>query len=97
MFNPYAVYVNCDGAMDYDSKNSGGVGFVITFPDFVPLEPIPISIGRYVGGNIERLELEALIQAMKETIDEIDDEISYFNQAAMDSKLFNLAIPFVNS
>ncbi|MCX6233763.1 MAG: hypothetical protein NT175_03445 [Bacteroidetes bacterium] len=69
MLNPHAVYVNCDGAMDYNSENSGGVGFVITFPDSIPLEPIPISIGRYTGGNIERLELEALIQAMKKTID----------------------------
>lgn len=69
MINPYAVYVNCDGAMDYDSKNTGGVGFMINFPDSVALDPIPISIGRYVGGNIERLELEALIQAMKKTIE----------------------------
>jgi len=41
---------------------------VISFPDSIPLEPIPISIGTYTGGNIERLELEALIQAMKKTI-----------------------------
>lgn len=67
MINPYAVYVNCDGAMDYSSQNPGGVGFLITFPDSVELDPIPISIGTYLGGNIERLELEALIQAMKKT------------------------------
>ncbi len=66
--NPYALYVNCDGAMDYDSQNSGGIGFVITFPDFVGREPISISKGTYKGGNIERLELEALISAMQETI-----------------------------
>ena len=65
MTNPHAVYVNCDGAMDYDSKNTGGVGFVISFPDFIPLEPIPISIGTYIGGSIERLELKDLIQEMK--------------------------------
>lgn len=39
-FNPYAIYINCDGAMDYDSKNTGGVGYVITFPDFIELETI---------------------------------------------------------
>jgi len=62
--NPYAIYVRCDGAMDYDSQNSGGVGCVIIFPDFVDLENINISIGRYEGGNIERLEIEAIIQGM---------------------------------
>lgn len=67
--NPYALYVNCDGAMDYDSDSSGGIGFIITFPDFIPIDPIKTSIGIYMGGNIERLELEALIQAMRETID----------------------------
>ncbi len=74
--NPYAVYVNCDAAMDYSSQNPGGVGFLITFPDSVNLEPIPITIGTYFGGNIERLELEALIQAMKKTIEvfEINNE-----------------------
>lgn len=69
MNNPYAVYVNCDGAMDYTPQNPGGIGFLITFPDFVDLEPIPFTIGTYIRGNIERLELEALIQAMKKTID----------------------------
>jgi len=79
MFNPYAVYVNCDGAMDYSSQNPGGVGFLITFPDSVSLEPIPIKIGTYIGGNIEKLELEALIQAMKKTIEvfEINNEALY--------------------
>lgn len=68
MNNPHAVYVNCDGAMDYIAKNPGGVGFLITFPDSVNLEPIKISLGTYIGGNVEKLELEALIQAMRETI-----------------------------
>lgn len=68
MQNPYAVYVNCDGAMDYGKNNAGGVGFLISFPDFVELDPIEITIGTYHDGNIEQLEIEALIQAMKETI-----------------------------
>ena len=67
-FNPYAIYVNCDGAMDYNSENTGGVGFVIKFPDNVQLDDISLSLGVYTGGNIEMLEIEALIQAMKEVI-----------------------------
>jgi len=63
--NPYAIYVNCDGAMNYNSKNSGGVGFVIRFPDTIQFDDISASLGIYTGGNIERLEMEALIQAMK--------------------------------
>jgi len=70
--NPHALYINCDGAMDYDRINSGGVGFVISFPDTVSLEDIPISIGKYTGGNIERIEYEALIQAMEYVIQLFD-------------------------
>lgn len=67
--NPYAIYVHCDGAMQYDSKNSGGVGLEIVFPDFIELARIQKSIGRYEGANIERLELEALLQGMYELLD----------------------------
>jgi ribonuclease HI len=73
MTNPYAIYVNCDGAMDYDSKNTGGIGFMINFPDSMPLEPITISIGRYFAGNIEIYELEALIQAMRKTLEVFEE------------------------
>jgi ribonuclease HI len=66
--NPYALYVYCDGSMDYDSRNTGGVGFEIVFPDFVELENIQESIGKYEGGNIERLELEAILQGMNEVL-----------------------------
>lgn len=62
--NPYALYVNCDGAMDYDKKNTGGIGFIISFPESTQHEDILISKGAYTGGNIERIEYEALIQAM---------------------------------
>jgi ribonuclease HI len=65
--NPYALYVNCDGAMDYTKGNPGGIGFVINFPEAVGLDPIEISGGTYYRGNIERLEIEALIQAIRET------------------------------
>jgi len=66
--NPYALYVHCDGAMDYDSKNTGGVGVEIRFPDFVDLENIELPIGRYEGANIERIELEAILQGMNEVL-----------------------------
>ncbi len=66
--NPYAIYINCDGAMSYDSKNTSGVGIVILFPDFVDLETIEISVGCYERANIERVELEAILQSMKEIL-----------------------------
>jgi ribonuclease HI len=69
IFNPYALYVCCDGAMDYDSKNTGGVGFEIIFPESVGLDSIKVSLGKYEGANIERLELEAILQGMKEVIE----------------------------
>ena len=48
-FNPHALYINCDGAMDYDSINAGGVGFVIKFPESAQLEDISVSLGKYKG------------------------------------------------
>jgi ribonuclease HI len=69
MDNPYAMYVNCDGSMDYSPGNPGGIGFNISFPDCVGLSPIPISIGTYKGANIEMLEIEALLKAMEMTIE----------------------------
>lgn len=67
--NPHAIYINCDGAMNYDKHNSGGVGFIFSFPDNIDLEEISISKGIYFGGNIERLEYEALIQAMEQALE----------------------------
>ena len=66
--NPYALYVFCDGSMKYDSRNTGGVGLEIAFPDFINLKNIQKSVGRYEGANIERLELEAILQGMNEII-----------------------------
>ena len=68
IINPYAMYVCCDGAMDYDSKNTGGVGFEIIFPDSFGLESIKHYLGKYEGANIERLEMEAILQGMKEVV-----------------------------
>lgn len=72
--NPYALYVYCDGAMQYDSKNTGGVGFEIVFPEFIELENIKKSFGRYEGTNIERLELEGLLQGMYEVLNIFEQE-----------------------
>jgi ribonuclease HI len=68
-FNPHALYVNCDGAMDYDKNNFGGVGILIRFPESAELNDIIISIGRYQGANIERIEMEALTEAMKAVLE----------------------------
>lgn len=65
--NPYAIYVKCDGAMDYTKGNPGGIGYEIIFPETTKLDPIEISGGTYLKGNIEQLEIEALIQGMRET------------------------------
>jgi ribonuclease HI len=62
--NPYAIYVYCDGSMDYNSRNTGGVGLYIKFPETVELTEITRPIGRYEGANIERLELEAISQGL---------------------------------
>lgn len=64
-YNPYAIYVHCDAAMDYDSENSGGIGFEIVFPESVEADSIKKSIGKFTDANIERLELEAILQGMK--------------------------------
>ncbi|MEO8173913.1 MAG: RNase H family protein [Sediminibacterium sp.] len=67
--NPHALYIYCDGAMDYGPNSFGGVGIVVKFPDSVGMEDIEISIGRYSKSNIERIEMEALIKAMETAID----------------------------
>jgi ribonuclease HI len=69
MTDPHAMYIYCDGAMDYKPKNPGGIGYHIIFPESTHKDPISFTIGTYERGNIERLEIEALIQAMKEVMD----------------------------
>ena len=66
--NPHALYINCDGAMDYSKGSPGGVGFIFSFPDSVGIEDISFTKGVYIGGNIERIEYEALIQAMEHAL-----------------------------
>lgn len=64
-YNPYAIVVHCDGAMDYNSKSTGGVGFCIEFPEHIQMEQIQERVGSYDFRNINTLELEAINQAMK--------------------------------
>lgn len=67
MNNPQAIQVHCDGAMNYDSKQTGGNGFIIEFPDFCSLEPISRSI-KNDGQGIHRLEMISIIEAMEELL-----------------------------
>jgi ribonuclease HI len=55
--------------MDYNARNAGGIGLEVVFPDSVNLENIKKSIGRYEGANIERLELDAIVQGMNEVVE----------------------------
>lgn len=66
--NPYAIIISCDASMDYKTRNPGGVGIQINFPDFVDLEGVEKYFGRYEGANIERLEIQGIIIGMKEVI-----------------------------
>lgn len=72
--NPYAIYIHCDGSMDYNSKSIGGVGLHIRFPETVELSEITRTIGRFEGANIERLELEAISQGMDLLMDLFEKE-----------------------
>ncbi len=67
MENPYAIYIKCDGAMNYDNKQTGGNGYVIEFPECFNLEPIRKSI-RNDGQGIHRLEMISILESMKELI-----------------------------
>ncbi|MDO8452047.1 MAG: RNase H family protein [bacterium] len=67
MANPYAVQIHCDGAMDYDSKQTGGNGFIIEFPDVIGVEPITRAIRNDEQG-VHRLEMISLIEAMEELL-----------------------------
>jgi ribonuclease HI len=66
--NPHALYVNCDGAMNYGRGNPGGVGYIIRFPEALGIPEINESLGTYMHANIERIEMEALIQAMTHVV-----------------------------
>jgi ribonuclease HI len=48
-----------------DSKSSGGTGYVIKFPDEFELDDISDYYGIYHDSNIERLEIQGLIEGMQ--------------------------------
>jgi ribonuclease HI len=67
MDNPYAIHIRCDGSMDYDSKQTGGYGFVIEFPDFVDHPPVE-KFTKADGQGIHRLEMMAVLAGMNELL-----------------------------
>lgn len=64
MANPQAIQIHCDGAMDYDTHQTGGNGYIIEFPDFIDEEPITGAV-RNDHQGIHRLEMISLIEAME--------------------------------
>jgi len=67
MSNPYAIVMHCDGAMDYDRKQTGGNGFHIEFPESIEYGEVFRSI-RNDGQGIHRLEIISVIEGMKELL-----------------------------
>lgn len=72
-----AIYIHCDGSMMPNAKSSGGIGYIIKFPDEFELEDISDIDGTFEDANIERLEILALIKGMQGFIDWISK--SHFN------------------
>lgn len=64
MADPRAIQIHCDGAMDYDPKQTGGNGYIIEFPESIESETIT-GIARNDGQGIHRLELISLIESME--------------------------------
>ncbi|MEQ8474505.1 MAG: RNase H family protein [Marinoscillum sp.] len=72
-YNPYAIYVRCDGSMKPKEKdNPGGIGFWIEFPESSGLEPIHEYEGVFTNTSIHRLEIHAIIKAMEGVIDAVE-------------------------
>ncbi|MEM9856138.1 MAG: hypothetical protein AAF843_02205 [Bacteroidota bacterium] len=63
--NHRTLYIHCDGSMMYDSQSSGGTGYVIKFPEYLDLEDISDYDGTFTDSNIERLELQGIINGME--------------------------------
>jgi ribonuclease HI len=64
-----AIYIHCDGSMLPDSKSSGGIGYVIKFPEEFEIEDITDFEGIYEDSNIERLEIQGLIKGIQGLVD----------------------------
>ncbi len=92
--NPNAIYVYCDGSMDYDSKSTGGVGYAIVFPDSTGLDEVKDSLGRYQGANIVRLEMEGIIQGLIAVInayEQYGDRLNSVNAIILITDRFDLS------
>lgn len=69
MFTQYpdAINIYTDGAMDYDTRQTGGTGFVICFPELSEINDIKESFRRDNQG-IHRLEMIAILEGMQELL-----------------------------
>lgn len=67
MANHQSIQIHCDGAMDYNTKQTGGNGFEISFPDFIDLEIVTKSL-RNDGQGIHRLEMISILESMEELL-----------------------------
>lgn len=88
-----AIYIHCDGSMIYNAKSSGGIGFVVKFPDSMDLEDIRDSEGIFEDANIERLELHALIKGMEFLLNYLKSntpDISRISQVILITDRFDL-------
>jgi len=68
-FDHRALYIHCDGSMMPDAKSSGGTGYVIKFPEEFVIEDESNYYGTYEDANIERLEIQGLIEGMQGLLD----------------------------
>lgn len=60
-----AIYIHCDGSMMPDTRSSGGTGYVIKFPEELEMADITNYHGIYEDANIERIEIQGIIEGMK--------------------------------
>lgn len=67
MHNPYVIQINTDGAMDRDTNQTGGTGYVIKFPEPLGIPDIQESFRRD-GQGIHRLEMIAILEGMEALI-----------------------------
>lgn len=64
MLKDNAIVIYTDGAMDRDTQQTGGTGFVIKFPDVIGVPDIEESFRRD-GQGIHRLEMIAILEALE--------------------------------
>ncbi len=64
MNNPNVIHIRTDGAMDLDTQQTGGTGFVINFPELYEIPDIQESFRRDKQG-IHRLEMIAILEGIE--------------------------------